>query len=204
MIGLLKPVRGRVLIRGSDLVRADEKERRRILLTFGVMFQSGALFGSMSLLENIMLPMTEFTDLPPDARELIARMKLRQVGLEGAGGLMPAELSGGMKKRAAIARALAMDPEVVFLDEPSAGLDPIASAGLDALIKNLADSLGKTFIMVTHELSSIFAVADRAVMLDAETKSVIADGRPADLRDNSPIPAVRGFFNRQVDCAAGL
>ena len=197
MISLVKPVTGKVLIDGKDIVTAEGPELREILSKIGVMYQNGALFGSMNLLENICLVFEEFTDLPRDAMELIAQMKLKVVGLEGTAYKMPSELSGGMRKRAAIARAMALDPKILFLDEPGAGLDPITSSQLDDLIIELSRSLGITFVIVTHELPSIYKVADRVIMLDTITKSIVATGKPDYLRDKSDNPWVRQFFNRE-------
>jgi phospholipid/cholesterol/gamma-HCH transport system ATP-binding protein len=201
MIGLYPPMAGEVWFGPDNLVAAQGDDRIRILRKFGVMYQSGALFGSLTVLENVSLPLDEFTDLPTQAKELIALAKLKLVAMETAASQMPADLSGGMQKRAAIARAMALDPGILFLDEPSAGLDPITSAGLDALIKDLARTLGCTFVIVTHELPSIFAVADRVIMLDGKTKGIIGTGRPEELRDHSPNPWVRQFFNRQAEPA---
>jgi phospholipid/cholesterol/gamma-HCH transport system ATP-binding protein len=202
MIGLVTPLRGQILFDGEDIVTAEGEDRLRLLRKFGVMYQSGALFGSMTVLENVRLPLDEFTDLGSGEKDLIAMAKLNQVGLLSAADKMPSALSGGMQKRAGIARAMALDPGILFLDEPSAGLDPITSAGLDKTIKELARGLGITFVVVTHELQSIYAVADRCVMLDARTKTMIAEGKPADLRDQSPDPYVRQFFLRQAEAAA--
>jgi phospholipid/cholesterol/gamma-HCH transport system ATP-binding protein len=164
---------------------------------FGVMFQAGALFGSQTVIENVALPLQEWTELPVEAIDIMARAKLRLVGLEGAEEKMPSELSGGMKKRAAIARALALEPRIVFLDEPSAGLDPITSAELDELIKTLNESLGLTVVLVSHELESIFSIAHRVIMLDKKTKSIIADGPPRQLKDSED-ERVSDFFNRKT------
>lgn len=192
MIGLLPPTAGRIAVGGHDVVRETEAVRREI----GVMFQSGALFGSMTLLDNVMLPLTMFTDLPARARAEIARIKLALVGLGDAVNLLPNEISGGMAKRAAIARALALDPPILFLDEPSAGLDPITGAGIDRLILDLRAALDCTFVVVTHELASIFAIADRCVMLDRQARGMIALGVPRELQKSSEHPTVRAFFNR--------
>jgi phospholipid/cholesterol/gamma-HCH transport system ATP-binding protein len=202
MIGLNQPMAGHILIQGKDIVTADGAERTQILKRIGVMYQMGALFGSMTLLENVRLPLEEYTELPPDAMDLIARMKLKLVGLEAFVDYMPSELSGGMQKRAAIARAMALDPEILFLDEPSAGLDPITSAELDQLILSLARNLNFTFVVVTHELSSIYTIAGRVIMLDKQVKNIVATGRPRDLRDHSTNPWVRRFFNPAVMGAA--
>lgn len=194
MIGLLTPSSGDIIVAGYSVTTARAEMRRQI----GVMFQSGALFGSMNLLENVSLALNVFTDLPRAACDEIARMKLALVGLADAARRLPSEISGGMVKRAAIARALALDPPIVMLDEPSAGLDPITSAGLDKLILSLRDTLGMTCVVVTHELSSIMAIADRCAMLDGKAQGLIGLGTTQELKQDTSNPMIRAFFNRET------
>ena len=198
LIGIVPIAAGSAEILDVDLAQADAEGRIALLQRIGVMWQSGALFGNMTLSENVELPLEEHTDLPRPAREALARAKLGLVGLGDAAGLLPAEISGGMAKRAGIARAMALDPPLLILDEPSAGLDPITSAGLDKLILDIARSTGTTFVVVTHELQSILAIGDRCIMLDKEAQGMIATGKPRELRDTGTHPTVRAFFRREA------
>jgi phospholipid/cholesterol/gamma-HCH transport system ATP-binding protein len=196
MIGLLRPAAGRILVENEDYWAADPARRTAIGRRFGVLFQSGALWSALTVGENVALPLRMFTRLPDAAINRMVRLKLALVGMEHALDQLPAELSGGMRKRAGLARALAMDPDVLFFDEPSAGLDPITSFRLDELILQLRDGLGATIVIVSHELASLFAIADDGVFLDAETKTAIAHGSPAALRDSSPNQQVEAFMRR--------
>ena len=196
LIGLNPAISGTIRIDGLEMNDANHSQ---ILRRIGVMYQSGALFGSMSVIENVMLPLEEFTRLPAAARRTLALMQLELVGLRDAAEKMPADLSGGMRKRAAIARAMALEPAILFLDEPSAGLDPVTSAALDDLILRLRETRGVTFVVVTHELPSIFRIADRCAMFDRARHAMVALGRPAELRDSCADPFVRRFFNRGGD-----
>lgn len=197
LIGLQPPLAGSITINGMELDPGNENAMQSILRHCGILFQSGALFGSMTLAENVALPLQEFTDLPVSCIDTLVRMKLALVNLSGYENHLPAEISGGMKKRAGLARAMALNPQILFFDEPSAGLDPISSAELDQLILNLNRNLGTTMVMVTHELDSIYTVADRVIMLDKRSRGIIAEGDPAQLRDQSQNRFVRQFFNRQ-------
>jgi len=199
MIGLYKPASGRILIDGVDVHVANEEKKLEILKKIGVAYQSSALFGSMTVLQNVMLPLEEFTDLSTDFAEEVARMKINLVGLTGSENKLPSEISGGMKKRVAIARAMILDPKILFFDEPGAGLDPITSVELDELILNLSENLNITFVVVTHELMSIYKIANRVIMLDKRVKKIVAEGDPFDLRDNSDNPWVKNFFNRESE-----
>ena len=196
MIGLKRPARGEVLYNGVSFWDAPPQEREQLMHRFGVLYQSGALWSSMTLAENVALPLGEYTDLSaPEIREIVS-LKLALVGLAGFEDYYPSEISGGMRKRAGLARAMALDPEVLFFDEPSAGLDPISSRRLDDLIVELRDSLGGTVVMVTHELPSIFATANNSVFLDPETKSQLATGDPHQLLADPPDPKVEFFLTR--------
>jgi phospholipid/cholesterol/gamma-HCH transport system ATP-binding protein len=197
MIGLDKPDAGQVLYQGMDITHMEEKELNLYRQNIGVLFQSGALFSSMTLKENIELPLQEYTDLDSALINTIIKMKLRMVNLTGYENHSPSELSGGMKKRAGIARAMALDPKVLFFDELSAGLDPVTAAELDDLIINTNKALGTTMVIVTHELESIYKIADRVLMLDKDAKGIIAEGKPLDLKKNATDPRVTSFFLRQ-------
>lgn len=196
LIGMMRPAQGDVFYDGRSFWTMDEAGRQAELRKFGVLFQSGALWSSMTLAENVALPLGEYTDLPPADIQEIVRLKLALVGLKGFEDFYPAEISGGMCKRAGLARAMALDPEILFFDEPSAGLDPISSRNLDQLILELRDSLGATIVVVTHELASIFAIADDAIFLDADTKTMRARGNPKDLLKHTADPKVRAFLTR--------
>jgi phospholipid/cholesterol/gamma-HCH transport system ATP-binding protein len=198
MIGLLRPLAGSVLVDGEDLWAAPPQRRREIGRSFGILFQSGALWSSMTLAENIALPLQMFTSLDRAAIDGLVRLKLTLVGLGGAATTMPSELSGGMVKRAGLARALALDPDIFFFDEPSAGLDPVTSRRLDELILELRDGLGATIVIVSHELASLFGICDDGVFLDAETKTLVAHGAPRILRDECQLPVVRAFMHREL------
>ena len=198
MIGLNQLHSGQVLIDGDDITASDDETFQKILRKIGVLYQSSALLGSMTLAENIALPIQEYTELPQKFVDTMVRMKLNLVNLNGYENHLPSEISGGMKKRAGLARAMALNPKILFFDEPSAGLDPISSAELDSLIITINRNLGTTVVIVTHELQSIFAVAHRVIVLDKYTKGIIAEGDPKYLRDCSNNQFVKQFFNRQA------
>jgi phospholipid/cholesterol/gamma-HCH transport system ATP-binding protein len=196
LVGLKAPARGEVLFGTQDLWRATPEEQERLMRRFGILYQAGALWSSMTLAENVALPLGQFTDLSPAEIRNVASLKLALVGLAGFEDFYPSEISDGMRKRAGLARAMALDPEILFFDEPSAGLDPISSRMLDDLILELRDSLGATIAVVTHELASIFAIANNSIFLDADTKTMIAWGDPKKLRDECPELKVRNFLLR--------
>jgi phospholipid/cholesterol/gamma-HCH transport system ATP-binding protein len=203
LIGLKKPARGSILFDGLDFGAADEETRRGILRRMGVLYQNGALWSGLTLAENVALPLEEYTELEPDAIAEIVSLKLALVGLRGFEGFHPVQISGGMRKRAALARAIALDPEVLFFDEPSSGLDPITASRLDDLILQLRDSFGTTIVVVSHDLDSIFKIADRAVFLDHTLRTMTALGNPSDLRDDPPSEEVHRFLTRSGEAARG-
>jgi phospholipid/cholesterol/gamma-HCH transport system ATP-binding protein len=196
MTGLLDSLGGEVLIDGQRMISFSQGGSERVLRKIGVLFQSGALFSSLTVAENVAFPMRLHTTLPESTIERLVALKLAIVGLRGKERVLPSELSGGMQKRAALARAMALDPEILFFDEPSAGLDPVTSAELDRTILKINETLGTTIVIVTHELASIYNIAHRVVMLDADEGNIIAQGTPKQLRDESPDLRVREFFNR--------
>ncbi len=196
LIGLNEPARGEIFYGDENFTRADPAKRQEMVRRTGVLFQSGALWSSMTLAENVGLPLGEYTDLGLEELREVAWLKLALVGLKGFEDYYPSEISGGMQKRAGLARAMALDPEILFFDEPSAGLDPISSRLLDDLILELRDSLGATVVVVTHELASIFTIGNNSVFLDAETRTMIASGDPKELLTHPPNPTVHRFLNR--------
>jgi phospholipid/cholesterol/gamma-HCH transport system ATP-binding protein len=199
LIGLLKPKQGTVLFENQSLWGVEQEDRDRILRKCGILYQTGALWSSMTLAENIALPLGEYTALDRDQIRDVVSLKLALVGLAGFEDFYPSEISGGMRKRAGLARAMALDPDILLFDEPSAGLDPISARLLDELIIEIRDSLGSTVVVVTHELASIFTIGDNSVFLDPETKTMLATGHPRELRDHSDIALVRKFLKRGED-----
>jgi phospholipid/cholesterol/gamma-HCH transport system ATP-binding protein len=196
LVGLKAPAKGQVFYNGISFWDAPPQERDRIMRGVGILYQSGALWSSMTLAENVALPLEQYTDLNPGEIREVVSLKLALVGLAGFEEFYPSEISGGMRKRAGLARAMALDPELLCFDEPSAGLDPVSARRLDDLILELRDSLGATVVIVTHELASIFAVGDNSVFLDPETRSMIAGGDPNELLAESEDPKVRSFLTR--------
>lgn len=196
LTGLIQPLKGTVIISGTDMTSAPENEVQKIREKSGILYQGGALFSSMTLAENIMLPLQQYSDYSPETMRELAHLKLALVGLTGFDDFYPSEISGGMKKRAGLARALALDPDIVYFDEPSAGLDPISSRNLDDLILEINRSLGTTIVVVTHELSSIFAIGNNSIFLDAQSKSITARGNPNELLKNPPNEEVYKFLTR--------
>jgi phospholipid/cholesterol/gamma-HCH transport system ATP-binding protein len=203
LLGLLEPVEGEIRYEGESFTAAEPEERARLLRRCGVCFQTGGLWSSLTLAENVALPIEEYTDLPPEEILELARLKLALVGLRGFEDYYPSEISGGMQKRAGLARAIALDPEILFFDEPSAGLDPVSARLLDQLILELRDSLGSTAVVVTHELDSIFTIASNSIFLDTESRTIVASGDPHVLKTEAPHPAVRRFLNRGTDPREG-
>ncbi len=199
MLGLITPAEGDNLFNGTSFFHASASERDAMRRCWGITYQSGGLFSAMTLAENVSLPLQLYTEFSSREMEEIVAYKLSLVGLGGYQNYYPSEISGGMRKRAALARAIALDPEILFFDEPSAGLDPISSRLLDELIVQLKDSIGATVVMVTHELPSIFDIATNSVYLDANTRTMIAYGNPRELRDHSDQPVVRQFLSRGIE-----
>lgn len=196
LTGLYQPLRGDIKLRNKSIVNASGQEKNDLYKSFGVTYQGGALLGSLTVAENVAFPLEEHTSLTQDEIDSIVEEKLSLVDLTGFGNLMPSELSGGMKKRAGLARALALSPDLLFFDEPSAGLDPLSSSALDRLILDIRSKINATVVVVSHELDSIFSIADRIIMLDKERKGIVAEGEPHDLRANSSDSWVRNFLNR--------
>ncbi len=203
MVGLVRPAKGEVKYDGVSFWEVDTEEQKRIMRRFGILYQSGALWSSLTLAENIALPLQEYTTLSRSQIKELVSLKLALTGLAGFDDYYPSEISGGMKKRAGLARAMAMDPDILFFDEPSAGLDPLSARMLDELILQLRDSLGATVVVVTHELASIFTIGNNSIFLDAETKTMLTTGDPKKLRDESPDMRVRNFLTRG-EAAASL
>jgi phospholipid/cholesterol/gamma-HCH transport system ATP-binding protein len=194
LVGLIKPAKGEIRFNGQPFTDSDSAKRRELLRTFGMLFQSGALWTSLTLSENISLPLEEYTLLPRDEIRRIAAFKLAQVGLSGFEEHYPSEISGGMQKRAGLARALALDPQIVFFDEPTAGLDPVSARNLDQLIVQIRDTFGTTIVIVSHDVDSIFGIADRVIMLDRDARGIIAEGQPKELATRSTNPKVVEFL----------
>jgi phospholipid/cholesterol/gamma-HCH transport system ATP-binding protein len=199
LIGLMRPTTGEIILNGVNFWQAQEEERQRMISRSGILYQSGALWSSMTLHENIALPLREYSSLSENEITSIVDYKLALVGLTGFAEYYPSEISGGMRKRAGLARAIALDPDILFFDEPSAGLDPVSSKRLDNLIKLLRDSLGATIVIVSHELASIFDIADNSIFLDPDVKSIIASGPPKDLLNFSKDDRVLQFLQRSAD-----
>lgn len=199
LIGLKVPAEGTILLGGEDFGAADADDRKKVLRRMGVLYQNGALWSGLTLAENVALPLTEFTKLDSDAIGDVVQLKLALVGLRGFERFYPAAISGGMRKRAALARAIALDPELLFFDEPSSGLDPVSASRLDDLILAVKASMGTTIVVVSHDLASIYRIADRALFLDIEQKTMTALGSPAELRDHPPNDAVHQFLTRSSE-----
>lgn len=199
LIGLNAPAAGTILIDGEDFGAAGEETRKHLLRRMGVLYQDGALWSGLTLAENVALPLTEFTKLGDGAIGDVVQFKLALVGLRGFENFYPAEISGGMRKRAALARAIALDPELLFFDEPSSGLDPVSASRLDDLILEVKASFGTTIVVVSHDLASIYRIADRALFLDIEQKTMTALGNPAEMRDHPPNVAVHRFLTRSSE-----